>query len=695
MAPTLKSFVPVLISLAAALPVPAFAQRLFVPAAVEKSARPPAIVQAPIAVHVLRGSLALGAGATLDAALPDGRTVSVRLDRLEEHSNNDLSWSGAVLDAARPDLRAFGTTGESGTYAEIQTPEGTWGIVPSMQGFDWLFDKNASTAALPPRERADDTRQPPPVAVEARPKTTCPTISSMPSPQTTIDILAVMAPDFVATHGGAAGAESRLNYLVSSMNAFNQASNVAITYRRVATMNASYPAANVPGDSDDAALNAITDGTGSFTNVATIRDFFGADLVALVRGPKTADGQSISGLAWLLGDGLGNLPAGHAPYAYSVLGDWAYPDAKLSAHELAHNVGNKHDRPNAGSGSGGSTDYAFGFYICGAGADPPCGQAGLNNAGTGFATIMAYEYPNVSKFSSPNLTCQGTQPGAISAPCGTPTEDVVRAMNCVRQNAAAFRTSGAANCANLLADADGDGIPDCLEAASGRVNGVKDNDVFTSAFLFTAQQFRDFTGREARADGLNFWINGLNAGTYTRSQAVDIFFNSSEVQTLATPVARLYFAYFLAVPDYGSLQYWIGRLRSGMSLYWISEAFTSTADFIARYGALDNTQFVAQAYYNVLGRGPDANELAYWKSRLDAAAVTRGAVIYSLSECAENRALSADKVYVTLMFADLLRRTPTSAGLSYWASRLAQPGGRALLVNAILGTSEYYHRFLP
>ncbi len=62
--------------------------------------------------------------------------------------------------------------------------------------------------------------------------------------------------------------------------------------RRAATVQASYQAASTAGDSDSTVLNAITNGTGSFANVAAICSFFGADVVAMFRGPKNTRGNS-------------------------------------------------------------------------------------------------------------------------------------------------------------------------------------------------------------------------------------------------------------------------------------------------------------------------------------------------------------------------------------------------------------------
>ena len=684
-----------LVAAAACASVTATAAPLFKPVLAAKSGKAPAMMISALPVQVDREAVeGTGVGNILEAALPNGQRVEILLDRLETHDNGDLSWSGRVVDRRREDLRATGTIGTTGSWADIETADGAWGVVPSQAGHDWLFDKTRAQELLPLPQRENDGLVPPRTEPRFGAKATCGPITSMPAPQATIDVMAVITPDFVSTHGGLAGADTRLNNLFANMNAYFAASNVAITYRRVATLQATYQAANLAGDSDSTALSAITNGTGTFANVAAIRSFYGADMVAMFRGPKNAGGNSISGVAWINGDGIGGMDAGDANFMYSVNGDWTFPGATLPAHELGHNLGQAHDRPNAGGGA--NTAYSYGHYICGTGAAATCGQSGFNNTGTGFGTIMAYHRPTVAKFASPSLTCQGTQSGAVAAPCGVDgAQDTVRAINCVRQPVAAFRTSGIANCTNLATDTDRDGIPDCLESGSGRTNGAKDNDIFTNALLFSAQQYRDFLSREADADGLNFWTSSLTAAAFTRQQMIEGFFNSAEFQGVISPVARLYFAYFLRIPDYGGLTFWINQYKAGTPLESVSQAFATSPEFTSRYGALTNAAFVTLVYNNVLGRGPDPSGLAFWTGQLDSGAMNRGQVMLGFSESAEYRGVIGSEVYVTMMYIGMLRREPDLGGFNFWVGYRDAGNSGIALIDGFIASAEYRSRFLP
>ncbi len=256
-----------------------------------------------------------------------------------------------------------------------------------------------------------------------------------------------------------------------------------------------------------------------------------------------------------------------------------------------------------------------------------------------------------------------------------------------------FSSTTAATLDPLL-DADNDGIPNGVEASVSRNPLVKDNDVFGNAQLFVMQQFRDFLGREGEVSGLNYWVSFLATGG-TREQVTAGFIGSSEFYNAYAPVARLYFADFLRIPDYAGLTYWAGQLRTGTSLAAISEAFAASPEFVSRYGGLDNTQFVTQVYQNVLGRAPDPAGLAYWAGQLNGGTLTRGQLMVGFSESAEYGASIANEVYVTMVYAGMLRRAPLPGGFSFWVSYLDAGNSQLSLIASIIATSEYHSRFLP
>ena len=99
---------------------------------------------------------------------------------------------------------------------------------------------------------------------------------------------------------------------------------------------------------------------------------------------------------------------------------------------------------------------------------------------------------------------------------------------------------------------------------------------------------------------------------------------------------ELYVAFFNRVPDADGLEYWIGQLKSGMSVGQIADAFYNAGvqySALTGYSAsMSNADFVNVVYRNVLGRsqGADDEGLAYWSARLDSGAETKGALVQSI-----------------------------------------------------------------
>ncbi|MBF0101931.1 MAG: DUF4214 domain-containing protein [Desulfobacterales bacterium] len=217
--------------------------------------------------------------------------------------------------------------------------------------------------------------------------------------------------------------------------------------------------------------------------------------------------------------------------------------------------------------------------------------------------------------------------------------------------------------------------------------------VLSSNQDFVAQQYRDFLNREGDSDGINFWVTLLNSGTLTRAQVIKYFYESNEFQWYIAPIARLYFACFQRIPDYGGLQYWINAYTSGTSLASIAQGFVNSQEFINAYGSLSNEAFVTLLYQNVLGREPDTEGYNYWIGQLNAGTVTKGGTIIGFSESNEYKTKIGNNLQVTMMYAGMLRRSPEQTSFDDWVVQFG--GGRPVvdLVDVLLSSTEYSSRF--
>ncbi len=130
-------------------------------------------------------------------------------------------------------------------------------------------------------------------------------------------------------------------------------------------------------------------------------------------------------------------------------------------------------------------------------------------------------------------------------------------------------------------------------------------------------------------------------------------------------VMRLYRAAFLRLPDADGLRYWWWKLAEGsLDITGVAQLFADSPEFRSRYGALGNVTFVAQVYWNVLGRAPDGAGLAYWTGKLASRSLSRGAVLAGFSDSPEHRALTHVATEVQMGYFHLLDRMPTAAEIA-------------------------------
>jgi hypothetical protein len=286
--------------------------------------------------------------------------------------------------------------------------------------------------------------------------------------------------------------------------------------------------------------------------------------------------------------------------------------------------------------------------------------------------------------------CLGSPAKGTGTAAAAPTKDFDGVVRPNPPSIGAFEPSAGPG------DSDNDGIPDFVEIAEGTNPFVKDNDVFGNARLFTMQQYRDFLGREGDPAGVTAWANLVAANTYTRTQAIDSFLSSQEFAGFVSPVVRLYFATYLRIPDYAGMTFNAGLVRAGtVTITQLADFFATSPEFVATYGALNNTQFVTLLYNNVLGRAPDAGGLAAWVSALTGG-MTRGQVLRGFSDSPEYQAAMANEVLVTMMYTAMLRRTPETSGFNAWLAILdALTLTREQVIGGFFLSTEYHNRFLP
>ena len=160
----------------------------------------------------------------------------------------------------------------------------------------------------------------------------------------------------------------------------------------------------------------------------------------------------------------------------------------------------------------------------------------------------------------------------------------------------------------------------------------------------------DFTGA-ANASMANTITTTIGRGASPERQVLLLM--SGSFGAKRGPLVRLYEAYFKRLPDTSGLNYWLGRLNAGKTLDQVSAQFASSSEFQTKYGNTTNSQFVTLVYNNVLGRSPDSGGLSFWVSKLNAG-TSRGTVMTNFSESNEGKRVFRPQVDTALASLGML-----------------------------------------
>ena len=174
--------------------------------------------------------------------------------------------------------------------------------------------------------------------------------------------------------------------------------------------------------------------------------------------------------------------------------------------------------------------------------------------------------------------------------------------------------------------------------------------------------------------------------TATAPEAFAVLFESGEFEGTMGPVARLYLAYFVRLPDFEGFQYYIDESDGGRPLAAIADEFAGSREFLDRYGSVDNAAFLDRMAQNVFEGGIDSAQRAQWLEQLESGAITRGQVVLALSESNGFRAATDNDVFVAIAYAETLQRAPEVADRVRWVTFLDAGHPRSALIQELLRT---------
>ena len=239
---------------------------------------------------------------------------------------------------------------------------------------------------------------------------------------------------------------------------------------------------------------------------------------------------------------------------------------------------------------------------------------------------------------------------------------------------------------------------------TGRVTGAWNGAAFTQAVA----SIEILSGTESHGDVM---AGSLASETFSGLGGDDRLYGDGFLVGLAATEARqvyrLYQATLGRAPDGAGLTGWTQGLAEGtLTLTQAVAGFTGSAEFQATYGALDDTGFITLLYNNVLGRTPAVAEVNAWLASL-AGGNTREGVVLGFSESTEFKtntnaaaqafadgqtpSLWADDVF--RLYQATLGRAPDLAGFLGWADTLGSGRAFSAVVTGFVASQEFQNTY--
>lgn len=215
---------------------------------------------------------------------------------------------------------------------------------------------------------------------------------------------------------------------------------------------------------------------------------------------------------------------------------------------------------------------------------------------------------------------------------------------------------------------------------------------FRSSPDFVAQQYRDFLGREADSEGIDYWVIEMENQRVSPTQLMAAFMNSAEFGGRIAPVVRVHMAATGTLPTADALKSSLSSTGDGLSIQALSQDLLASPAGRQTYGDLNDETFAIEMFNTLFERPATSGELAAATSAL-ASGTSRGAVLAEVANAAEYRDGTYAQVQVYIAYAAMLLRAPDSEGLQYWTQVVVDGGSIETLLDGLIRSNEYRSRF--
>lgn len=333
-------------------------------------------------ININRQVASLDNGQSFIFPLPDGNTIEITVVSVSTLQNGDTLLKGSFGNNG--DGSAIITFGANATFANISSAEHSYSISLDENQNTFLINNKLISLEV---DKSNDMVYPPNFEPMSHTRESAKNPSSKPTAKmnsglSEVTLLFIYSNEFAS---GFANPVTRINQMIAFSNDAYVRSGINIELKLAHAQQLNFNNSENIGT----LLSQARLGTGSFSNVHSIRDQYYADMVAVL---PFRSGGSIGGVAYVNGNSQS--------YAYSVSQFAPYGSDALFAHEVGHNLGSGHERISANSSQPDPCGGGYTGYACGHG-----------NGSQG--TIMSYLNDRAWDFvfSNPGLDCE-------SEPCG-------------------------------------------------------------------------------------------------------------------------------------------------------------------------------------------------------------------------------------------------------------------------------------
>ena len=269
-------------------------------------------------------------------------------------------------------------------------------------------------------------------------------------------------------------------------------------------------------------------------------------------------------------------------------------------------------------------------------------------------------------------------------------------------------SSGENNSGNNPSDGN-----DTTESGNGVSTGTKTDDYIKNDKVkqFVARFYRIIMERDYDREGLDYWTDGLKAQRYTGAQLAEQFIMSQEFLNKNVSNAEfiniMYRTCMGREADAEGRNYWLSVVNKGVSYRYILKGFVQSTEFgliSADYGITvgnitltenrdrnaELSAFVARCYEKVMLRTSDADGMNYWTGLLLTKKMTPEQVAEKFVTAPEFVQRNYNNTeFIKILYQTFMGRAYDQGGLEYWIGQMNAGRSRTDILHSFATSKEF------